>query len=190
MNYDGYLTEAKLGEVLKHIYPKSEIVHNRNLKLNGNLYRPDYYLPKEKLVFEFDGYQHYTNPNRVIRDIHFANDTKEAGLTLISIPFFLQFNSVIICEHLLNTSQVFSNYKTGWIDSINYPSTFCSLGIKRFLELYSTLPKSVQTQLNKNLASLVIQEESLYKVLPIDYPHLESVLSEADKHLIKFIKPY
>ena len=64
-----YLTEEKLGEILSKIYTNEIIIHNKKIPEYKNLCRPDYRLPNLKLIFEFDGSNHYTSSKRIISDL-------------------------------------------------------------------------------------------------------------------------
>lgn len=63
-----WCTEKKLGTILQELFEKDNIIYNK--KLFPKII-PDYCISNNniKLIIEFQGYQHYTNPKNVYNDI-------------------------------------------------------------------------------------------------------------------------
>ena len=60
-----------LEDYLPFLYPGRTWIHDKPLgKRGGQSYRirPDYLCEEEKLIIEFDGLQHYTNPMNIRKD--------------------------------------------------------------------------------------------------------------------------
>lgn len=131
-----YLCEEKLGQVLEIIYPKEKIIHNKKIPGYRELCRPDYRLPNLKLIFEFDGSTHFTNPKRIIMDE--KNDTfyKSLGYRVIRIPYFIQMDSNFF-KNILNLElENLYYYPNGFIDNkATLPAEFCGMGIQKYYSL-------------------------------------------------------
>ena len=57
---NNYLTESKLSNLLKEIYPSEEFEHDKKVPNSDINLRPDYRSDELKLIVEFDGYRHYS----------------------------------------------------------------------------------------------------------------------------------
>ena len=91
-----YLTEDKLGNYLKIIYPNEEFIHNKKIPDIESRIRPDYRCDNLKLIVEFDGYKHYTQYDKIITE-HLKNKLyKKLGYGVIRIPYFVQLSKDII----------------------------------------------------------------------------------------------
>jgi hypothetical protein len=128
-----YLTEDKLYDILKLIYPDEEIIRDKKIPDQKNLCRPDFRLPNLKLIFEFDGYNHYTTAKRVVNDHHNDLFYESLGYKVIRIPYFIQLNREFY-KNILNIDRDDDYiYKNGFIDDkVVLPADFCSLGVARF----------------------------------------------------------
>jgi hypothetical protein len=96
--------------------------------------RPDFLFPKEKLIIEFDGPLHYTDPLTIIRDI--ANDEtyRSLGYSVVRIPYFIQLQFELFRVDFSKIGiPVFSSYPHGFVHpKVVLPATFCSMGIEKF----------------------------------------------------------
>ena len=71
--------ERNLGSVLRQLFPNEEILHDKYLTLSDKKFRPDYQIPKKKIVVEFQGYQHYTDTICMYKDNIKYNTLKSNG---------------------------------------------------------------------------------------------------------------
>jgi hypothetical protein len=128
-----YLTEFKLGNILKMIYPNNKFINNKQVPESGVRFRPDYRCDELMLIVEFDGYQHYTQYKNIIRDNEKDEIYENMGYTIIRIPYFVQIDSKTI-SHLFGVNLEYNiEYPHGFIDhKVIYPCDFCYEGLKRF----------------------------------------------------------
>ena len=72
-----------LDEYLNVIFPHvNDWIHDKSIDLDGKKYRPDYRSETLKLIVEFDGLPHYTNPQNILNDIEKQNFTKNTNIKL------------------------------------------------------------------------------------------------------------
>lgn len=129
-----YLNEKNLGIFLKKFYNK-EFINNKRVPNSNILNRPDFRNDELKLIIEFNGFQHYINPEVIIRDKNKEKCYKNMGYKVINIPYFIQLSKKVI-EFLFGEEIEYQQtYPHGFIDEkATLPSCFCELGIKRFLK--------------------------------------------------------
>lgn len=129
-----YLTELKLGEILKDIFPDEIIINNKKIIGYKELCRPDYQIPNKKLIFEFDGPTHYTSPKRILKDIENDKFYNSIGFTVIRIPYFIQIDKDFYSNILNIDRESLYNFPNGFIsDVIVLPAEYCYAGINKFL---------------------------------------------------------
>ena len=63
-----YLNEQRLGEYLQILF-NTEIIIDSKVPNSNSLKRPDFRIEKYKLLIEFDGESHFTNPITILSDI-------------------------------------------------------------------------------------------------------------------------
>ena len=150
-----YLPRTGLNEYLNVIFPEiDDWVHDKAIgKINGKTYRlrPDYRSEKLKLIVEFDGLPHYTNPSNILADIKKNKIYEEAGYTVIRIPYFIQLTNQAV-EILFNRKINFplfpSDKSSLGISGKNTPAFLCQLGIKRMVSEFLKFPEQLEVNLN------------------------------------------
>lgn len=167
-----FLTEESLKDYLGKIYPDVVFEHDKSF-IEGRRIRPDYRSEKLELIVEFDGYNHYTSPDRIVADYDNTKIYSELGYKVIRIPYFVQMSKQVV-KHLfdkeVNIEQVYAH---GFISNKAtnvLPSSFCMLGIKKFQEdlkrfdfIKSDIVESLKLQLvNKKKIELVLPEQLFY----------------------------
>lgn len=119
--FEGYLTEDKLGQILKLICPEANWIHNRSVPNSNSRYRPDFRSDKLMMIFEFDGHLHYTNIKTQRRDIEKNKIYSNMGYKIYRIPYFEQLGSdklyKIFYEYYLNIEK--SNPGLNIIDGLH-----------------------------------------------------------------------
>ena len=166
--YEEYLTEKKLGFVLSTLYQK-EFIHDKKVPDSYILNRPDYRNEKLKLIVEFDGIRHFTNPTTIVRDIKKDTIYKEMGYKVVRIPYFIQLNKIMI-NHYFNLKVDYDiSFKQGFINNdIILPAEYCGLGVNRFKEIMKNIPSIIYKEI---LLSLYNKYESLnvwFLVFPVE----------------------
>lgn len=131
-----YLTEEKLGKILDIVYPNEEIIHNKKIPGYEEKCRPDYRIPKLKLIFEFDGSTHFTNPKRIIMDEKNDKFYESLDYKIIRIPYFVQMDAAFWTNVMgMDVGRIY-NYPNGFIDEkAQLPAEYCSLGLHKFYNM-------------------------------------------------------
>ena len=128
-----YLTEENLVEFTKE-FVSQDLILDKQFK--PYKFRPDVLIQKQKIILEFDGYLHYTQPNIILKDYEKNNILKNLGYKIIRIPYFVQLDEKTI-KYIFPDLLVYriSEYPHGFIDKkAILPAAFCELGIKRFID--------------------------------------------------------
>lgn len=167
-----YLTEKKLGEILKHLKPNLNFINNKNVP-NSILkrHRPDYRCEEIKLILEFDGYRHYCDPKVILSDIKKDEEYEKLGYRVFRIPYFIQMSSKLL-ELIFNEEIEYKQtYPDGFIDEkAMLPASFCSMGIEKFEEdlkkfdyAYDSIFKSME-RINKDHREIIYNKKTLFQV--------------------------
>ncbi len=130
-----YLTEDKLAEHLKAIFPDEVIIRNKKiqgLSCNG---RPDFYIPSKKLIVEFDGNRHYQQATVILKDREKERIYTEAGLKVVRIPYFIQWCSELVKQEFGIDIEIVQEYPHGFIDeNAILPCDFNEMGVQKFID--------------------------------------------------------
>lgn len=159
------LVRTGLNEYLKVIFPNiNDWVHDKYIPkefTEDHLYRnrPDYRSEKLKMIIEFDGIHHYTNPDIIIKDKYTTNLYKNFGYKVIRIPYFIQLTNKAV-KTLFNVElsiELFpDNVPSLTYKARNTPAYLCLMGIERMKEEFTKFPD--QYKLNKDY---LIKENNL-----------------------------
>ena len=88
-------------EYLEVLYPGKKWIHDKPFgKRDGKTYRirPDFLCEELKLIIEFDGLQHYTNPKNIRTDRENKETYESFGYRVIRIPYFIQLTQSVVKE--------------------------------------------------------------------------------------------
>ena len=134
---------------LKVIFPEiDDWVHDKPIKLEGRLYRPDYRSEALKLIVEFDGLSHYQKPDVIITDEIKTNFYKEHGYKVVRIPYFIQLTNSVVKE-LFGRDIDIELFPEGIpsfsVKNENTPAYMCPLGIKRCARELLLFPEQLAT---------------------------------------------
>lgn len=178
-----FLTEATLGLFLTERLPKGTWKYNTTMP--GSRIRPDYCNDYYKLIVEFDGYHHFSDPRTIIRDKKRNLFYAQNNYTFIHIPYFIQLDragvNVYFCEY---TKKPFNDYPHGFIDSkAMLPAQFCSIGIQSFVNIMHFLRLSekdtrriidtkddwISINIMKSLVKKIVKGLPFAQVFPLDF---------------------
>lgn len=152
-----YLNEAKLGEILKILFPNKDFIHDKAVPTSSNRRkRPDYRCDDLNLIVEFDGYGHYTVSKNIISDLDKDEDYNNLGYKVIRIPYFIQLTKEVIFDLFdIEIEEELYTYPHGFIDKkAILPADFCELGVKKFkddLIKFSYIKDDIINSLSKQL---------------------------------------
>jgi len=90
--FDGKKNQKRLFQFVKEIYPEEEIKfdfkhHDMRFKSSNYPMELDIWLPNLNLAFEYQGEQHYDDPEVMIRDEEKRTACRLAGIRLIEVPY-------------------------------------------------------------------------------------------------------
>lgn len=152
---DTGLHRTGLEDYLKVIYPNiNDWVHDKALgKIKNKLYRnrPDYRSEQLKLIIEFDGLPHYTNPDIIEKDIINNELYTSFGYKVVRIPYFIQLTSKAV--KTLFDIEVSEDLFDEQVSSLgikgrNTPAYLCPAGIKRMAEEFKKFPEQYKTNID------------------------------------------
>ena len=150
-----------LDEYLNVIFPHvNDWIHDKSIDLDGKKYRPDYRSETLKLIVEFDGLPHYTNPQNILNDIEKTEFYKKHEYKVVRIPYFIQLsNSVVKSLFNVNVKEELFDEKIPslGIQGRNTPAFLCGAGIIRMKEEFKKFPR--QYKVNKKA---LIKENNPY----------------------------
>lgn len=146
-----------LDEYLKVIFPDTDDwIHDKAIgKIDGILYRsrPDYRSEKLKLIIEFDGLPHYTNPDIIEKDIKNTELYISFGYKVVRIPYFIQLtNKAVNTLFNINIEEMLfdENIPSLGVNGRNTPAYLCIAGIKRMANDFIKFPEQYEINM-KNL---------------------------------------
>ena len=140
-----------LDTYLKVIFPNTnDWIHDKRVPNCIKNTRPDYRSESLKLIIEFNGLNHYTKPNIILKDIEKEKMYKDMGYKVVQIPFFIQLTNqavekmfeVIVKEQLFD-----GNVPSLLVDDSCTPAFLCPLGIKRMAEDFLNYPEQYETNM-------------------------------------------
>jgi len=156
-----YLTEKRLGEILRKLLPKHEFIHDRSVPNSQNKRRrPDYRNDDLQLIIEFDGDSHYCKAGRIVNDAIKDADYETLGYKVVRIPYFVQMNNAVL-RYIFgeNTDLKYTQeYPHGFIDKkAILPADFCELGIELFksdIEKFCLFKSEIINSINVKIKEL------------------------------------
>ena len=148
------LHRTGLEEYLKVIFPSvSDWVHDKSIgELNGvkRKLRPDYRSEEIKIIIEFDGLQHYTNPSNILKDYLQTKEYESGGYRVIRIPYFIQLTNEVVrtmFDAEVDETLFPDNVPSLAISGKNTPAFLCPEGIKRMATELRRFPSQMETNL-------------------------------------------
>ena len=158
LDADTGLCRTGLEEYLKEIFPNTtDWIHDRIIKgmiVDGkqSRIRPDYRSESLKLIIEFDGLQHYQNPEKILEDENKTKIFEKNGYKAIRIPYFIQLSKKVI-KRLFDVEteeEMFDeNIPSMGIKGECTPAFLCPLGVKRMAkEFFEISPEQYEVNVN------------------------------------------
>ena len=148
------LHRTGLEEYLKAIFPvTNDWIHDRAIgEMNGQRYRkrPDYRSETLRIIIEFDGLQHYTNPDVIEKDIESTKLYNDFGYKVVRIPYFIQLtNTAVMTMFDLEVSENLFDEKFSSLSTVgrNSPAYLCPAGVKRMAEEFRKFPEQYKTNI-------------------------------------------
>ena len=143
-----------LEEYLEVIYPGYDWIHDKALGIiDGVNYRtrPDYRCEEHKIIVEFDGLLHYSNPEQILKDRKNTEIYESLGYKVIRIPYFIQLTNKNV-EKLFGVKVYMDLFPVGVsslnIELKNTPAYLCVDGIKRMAEDFMEFPDDYEVNIN------------------------------------------
>lgn len=144
-----------LEDYLPFLYTGRSWIHDKPFgKRGGQSYRirPDYLCEEEKLIIEFDGLQHYTNPLNIRKDRENQTIYESFGYKVIRIPYFINLTTDVVKEmfgisthgNLFDPSLPSMSVK--WQ---NTPAFCCVEGIRRMAEEFKRYPQQYEVNIQQ-----------------------------------------
>lgn len=145
---DTGICRTGLDEYLAVIFPDThDWIHDKSgVVLDGKKLstRPDYRSESLKLIVEFDGLPHYTNPDVILKDQQNTQNYEKAGYKVVRIPYFIQLSKdavkilfgVDIDQELFDDSIPSLGLK-----GRNTPAYLCHEGVRRMAKEFSNFPR-------------------------------------------------
>jgi len=156
INYDykqteNYLTEQNMFEFLKDFLHETEIVHDKIVPKSKIRNRPDFRIEDLKLIIEFNGKFHYTNPDIILKDIKKKRVYEDMGYVVKTIPYWIQLRNDVIYSIFKDVIDIdlfllkdYNLYKCGFIDkNCPLPASFCYLGLIEVKREYNKWDKII-----------------------------------------------
>jgi len=140
-------------DYLEVLYPGKTWIHDKPFgKRNGKSYqiRPDYLCEEMKLIIEFDGLQHYTNPENVRKDRENQQVYEGFGYRVIRIPYFIQLTKSVVKEMfgLEMEDDLFDpSLPSMAVRWKNTPAYCCASGLARMAEELRRYPQQYEVNL-------------------------------------------
>ena len=146
------LCRTGLDEYLSIIFPDvNDWIHDKIIENSNSKRRPDYRSETLKLIVEFDGLNHYTNPLVILNDKSSTLFYENLGYKVVRIPYFIQLTTTaikILFGVEMNTSLFDGKIPSLSVKSKNTPAFLCKAGVERMIEEFKKFPE--QYEVNKN----------------------------------------
>ena len=148
------LHRTGLNEYLTKIFPNvKDWVHNKEVGkfLDGKKLRtrPDYRSESRMLIIEFDGVQHYSKPDVILKDARNTDNYKRLGYTVIRIPYFIQLTNSAIKELFgeVIKEPMFDVQYASLGASSGSPAYLCPAGLERMAKEFTRFPEQYQVNI-------------------------------------------
>ena len=143
-----------LDEYLAVIFPNThDWIHDKGgVELDGKKLgtRPDYRSESLKMIVEFDGLPHYTNPDVILKDLQNTDNYEKAGYKVVRIPYFIQLSKDAVKELFsvdLDQELFDDSIPSLGLKGRNTPAYLCHEGVKRMAKEFLRFPHQYEINL-------------------------------------------
>ncbi|WP_286145384.1 hypothetical protein [Bacteroides caecimuris] len=102
------------------------------------------------MIVEFDGLQHYTNPNNIIKDVSQTLKYEAGGYKVVRIPYFIQLTKSaikILFDIIVDEDFFDPSIPSIGIKGENTPAFLCPIGIERMAKEFVRFPDQYKVNL-------------------------------------------
>ena len=102
------------------------------------------------MIVEFDGIQHYKEPDKILSDSANTEFYKSLGYKVVRIPYFIQLSKKAIKDFFgVETHEEFfdETIPSLGIKEHNTPAYLCASGVKRMAEEFKRFPEQYETNI-------------------------------------------
>lgn len=151
---DYKIPRTGLDEYLEVIFPDvNDWIHDKGVELpdgRKSRCRPDYRSEQLKLIVEFDGVQHYTNPKNILKDEEHNKVYKDAGYKVVRIPYFIQLTQKAVKTMFgVKVDPLFDeSFPSMGVKGGNTPAYLCPAGLKRMAKDFILFPEQYEVNIN------------------------------------------
>lgn len=142
--------EENLGNKLRIIFGENvEILKRKKFIIDNLVTIPDYRIPSENLIIEFQGYRHFTDCRIAYKDIVKRDIMKKHEINFVEIPYFVQLTKNVINfifkDIKINICDLSENYPHGFIHpKAEIVGNYCLFGLKIFNKIIDEFPIEVK----------------------------------------------
>lgn len=164
---DTGLPRTGLEEYLRIIFPNTDDwIHDKSFGITNSgeisRKRPDYRSESLRIIVEFDGLQHYNNPDNIEKDIENTAFYESQGYKVVRIPYFIQLTRETINKMFgvdVGVDMFPNNIASLNYNNKNTPAYLCPSGIERMAMELMKYPE----QLDVNIGKMQNDEKNGYK---------------------------
>lgn len=145
-----------LDEYLEVIFPDTnDWIHDKMIDdlPNGitSKRRPDYRSKSLNLIVEFDGLQHYTDPDKILNDAEAIKFYEGLGYKVVRIPYFVQLTNKVVKQLFgVDVSEPLfdETVPSLGVKGKNTPAYLCGAGIDRMAKEFHKFPEQYKINLD------------------------------------------
>ena len=196
----GEMTEANLLIVASIFWPEGEWDKQKrfyyDLVNRRKFYKVDCYSETMKMIWEYEGPDHYENVWKLKRDAERQSYFEAAGYRFLRWPYYLQLTRDV-ARHYFGDDYSDGKYleaiatvygvadpnsvlSPGLHTSKNTPANFVPRGVRRFFQELNSLPDSVAAQVAESLRRYIAELDDRYLVIG-EQPEFEELLKVQDQ---------
>ena len=133
--------------------PEEDWIHDKTLGSScDRKVRPDFRNENKKLIIEFDGLQHYTNPKNIIKDKENTEYYESLGYKVIRIPYFIQLTKTVIKQMFdvdMDEEMFSDDYGSMGPNGGCTPAFIPHLGLVRMAKEFKKYPEQYEINMKK-----------------------------------------
>ena len=166
------LSQKTLGKCLKIFYEtkffaKKKITYYSDIAKKSSYFEADWCLEEKKLIYEYDGPDHYNNVFKIDRDKRKKKELENQNYKIVIVPFYVQLTKDIAKHYFENKYTEEKYYKAikmlygankeseilapGWHKTKHTIANFVNEGIDIFLNQIDKFPPSLKSQVKYSL---------------------------------------